>query len=86
MLERDSVIAIFAGMAALGRGARRAFDEKIRQARKIVRLKEQQKGLFVGQHILAELRAEARQPLADFGEARLAVGRSPAPVRVKFRW
>ena len=64
-------------MAALGRRARRALDEKIRQALKIARVQEQQEGFFVGQHILAELRAKARQPLGDLGEARLLLRRKP---------
>ena len=69
--------AIFARMAALGRRARGAFDEKIRQALEIARVQEQQEGFFVGQHILAELRAKARQPLGDLGEARLLLRRKP---------
>ncbi len=64
-------------MAALGRRARRAFDEEVRQAVEIARLQQHEKGFFVGQHILAELRAKACEPRGDFAEARLLLGRKP---------
>ena len=56
--------------ALLGRGARGRAGE-IRQAGEIGLVEEQRVGLLVGQHVLAELGAEAREPLVDRGEPLL---------------
>ena len=61
-------MAYLPAMAALlGRRARRRARE-IRQAGEIALLEHQRIGLLVGQHVLPELGAEARQPLVDRGE------------------
>ena len=44
---------------------------KIRQAGEIALLQHQRIGLLVGQHVLPELGAEARQPLVDGGKTVL---------------
>ncbi len=71
--ERDH---IFAGKAALARGLGRLGDEPIGQAGEIVaRLEHQREGLFIGEHVLRELRAERGEPLADLGEPRFDLRR-----------
>ena len=66
---------VFARMAALDRDARGALRKEIRQAVEIALGEQHQPVFFVRQHILAELGAERRQPLADRGEAVLGFGR-----------
>ena len=73
--QRDGVLS---GMAALGGRARRASDEEIRQAVEIVLAQQQEPGFLVRQHILAELRAEGRQPLVDRGQTTFGVGLQPS--------
>ena len=75
MLERDSVTAYLPGWprSAAMRAALR--DEEIRQAVEVALVEQQQEVFFVGEHVLAELGAERRQPLGDRGEPRLGLGR-----------
>jgi hypothetical protein len=69
--ERDDMLAF---EPALRGRFRRGAHEKIRQPREIVlALQHEHVGLFIGQHILAEGRAECRQPLVDFGKPLLLV-------------
>ena len=66
---------VFAGMAAIGGGARGAGDEEIRQAVEIGLGEQHEPVFFVLEHILPELSAERRQPLGDRGETRLGLRR-----------
>ncbi len=78
-LERDSVMTCLPAMPALGRGrARRLASTKSgRPAQIVLAVEHERVGLLVGEHVLAERRAERRQPLADLGEplARLGIER-----------
>ena len=61
-LERHRVLAL---QPALLGGAARGGAGEIRQAGEIALGKRHHVGLLVGEHVLPERRAEARQPLAD---------------------
>ena len=70
---------MLAGKPTRGGRLRRRGDEALRQSGKIVRpVENKRERLFVGEHVLAEQGAEARQPLADRRQARL-------PLRVEAR-
>ena len=60
---------------ALGGEAGGAVHVEIRQAVEIARVDKQEPGLFVRQHVLPELCAEGREPLANRGEACLCLRR-----------
>ena len=70
--QRDGV---FAGFATLGGEPRRARDKEVRKALKIVGAEPERPGFLVGEHVLAELGGERREPFADRGEPRLGLGR-----------
>ena len=76
--QRDDVLA---GHAALFGGGGRGLAQEIGQAGEIgLAVQLHRVGLLVGQHVLAERRAERRQPLDDRGEALLLVRRrAPRP-------
>ena len=66
---------MLAGKPARGGRLRRGGDEALRQAGEIVGpVENQRERFFVGEHVLAEQRAEARQPLADRRQPRLLLG------------
>ena len=66
---------MLAGKPARGGRLRRGGDEALRQAGEIVGpVENKRERLLVGEHVLAEQRAEARQPLADRRQARLPFG------------
>ena len=66
---------MLAGKAARGGRLRRGGDEALRQAGEIVGpVENERERLLVGEHVLAEQRAEARQPFADRRQPRLLVG------------
>ena len=78
MLERDSVMTCLPARprssAALGRG----LAQEGRQAGEIgFAVENERVGLLVGEHVLRELRAEAREPLGDGGEPHLRLGLEP---------
>ena len=58
-------MAYWPGCAALRGGGTRRGAGEIGQAGEVALLQHQRVGLLVGQHVLAELGAEARQPLVD---------------------
>ena len=87
-------------LAALGRRLRRGGDEVGRQPLEIVRPERHRPGLLVGEHVLAEGGAEARQPLhhrlqpvavgpgqpgAGPDEHPVVERRAPAPARASGR-
>ena len=82
--ERDDVLA---GHAALGGGRARRRAHEIGQAGEVVlALEHQRVVLLVGQHVLAEGRAERGQPLGDLGEPLLGGGVEAAPARLYMAW
>ena len=73
-------------MAALLGGPRRRGAQEVGQAGKVrLAVEHERVGLLVGEHVLAELRAEGREPLGDRGEARLAPPGRAARRRAR-RW
>ena len=74
MLERDSVIACLPGLPRSAGRLRGRGAHRVGQAGEIgLAVQHQQIVLLVGQHVLAELRAERRRPLGDLRQARLGL-------------
>ena len=66
---------------AFGRARRRGVEQRIRQTGAISGVSSASTiGVLVGQHILAELRAEGGEALVDLGEPRFGVRREPRAV------
>ena len=81
MLERDSVMPRCAGMPRSAASRPRDGEQRVGQAGEILRrLQRQHIGLFIGQNVLAELRAERREALVDLREPRLGFGRKPRAI------
>ena len=71
MLERESVMTCLPSRPRVGGGARRGRAHVVGQAGEIaLAVEHQAQGLLVGQHVLAEVRGERREPLVDLGDAR----------------
>ena len=72
MLERESVMTCLPFRPALLRRLGRGLAQEGRQAVEIrLAVENELIGFLVGQHVLRELRAEAREPLGDRGEPLL---------------
>ena len=81
MLERDRRDGVLALVAVLGGRLRRRRPHRLGQSGQVrLALQHQQKVLLVGQHVLAELGAQRRQPLGDRRHAACAPWRR-APRR-----
>ena len=75
MLDRDRVTANCSGWPRSAAMRAALATKEIRQAVEILLVKQHEPGLFVREHILAELGGERRQPLGDRGQSRLGLRR-----------
>ena len=72
MLDRDRVMTCLPGKPALLGGPRRRFAQEGRKAVEIgFAVENELIGFLVGQDVLGELRAEAREAFGDGGKPRL---------------
>jgi hypothetical protein len=78
MLERERVITCLPGRPRSSAACAAAFAQERRQALEIrLALQHELVGFLVGQHVLGELRAEAREPLGDGGQPLLVLRPEP---------